>query len=211
MEPNFWHQRWRDNRIGFHAKAPNSLLEKNFDKLSLATGSRVFLPLCGKTLDIAWFLSRGFRIVGNELSELAVGQLFEELGVDPEITRLGALTRYSAPEIDIYVGDIFELTAAILGPVDVVYDRAALVALPVEMRSRYAAHIPEITKLTRQFLVCFEYDQKQMEGPPFSIEPQMVAQLYSGIYQTTLIEREVMVDGFQGKFPATEAAWLLEK
>ena len=211
MEPNFWHQRWSENRIGFHAKVPNSLLEKNFGKLSLAKGSRVFLPLCGKTLDIAWFLSGGFRVVGNELSETAVIQLFEELGVEPEITTLEALTKYSAPEIEIYVGDIFELTSAILGPVDVVYDRAALVALPAEMRSRYAAHIPEITPLIPQFLVCFEYDQSLMDGPPFSIEPQMVEQLYSDTYRISLIEREEMVGGFQGKFPATEAAWLLEK
>jgi len=211
MESSFWHERWAENRIGFHAKIPNSLLEKNFNKLALAKGCRVFLPLCGKTLDIAWFLSRGFHVVGAELSETAVKQLFEELGVVPEITTIGNLTLYHAQDIDIFVGDIFDLTSAVLGPVDVVYDRAALVALPTEMRSKYAAHIPKITQSVPQFLICFEYDQSLMNGPPFSIEEQTVKQLYSGSYKITLMEREDVVGGFQGKFPATEAAWLLEK
>lgn len=211
MEPDFWHQRWRENRIGFHAKTTNSLLEKHFHGLALAEGSRVFLPLCGKTLDIAWFLEGGFRVAGIELSEVAVEQLFEELGVVPKIATVGALKQYSAPGIDIFVGDVFALTVAILGPVDIVYDRAALVALPPEMRRRYAIHIPEITQFAPQFLICFEYDQSRMNGPPFSIDPQMVETLYSGTYQITLIEREQMADGFQGKFPASEAAWLLVK
>ena len=210
METSFWHQRWRENRIGFHAKTPNSLLEKNFNKLSFPKGSRVFLPLCGKTLDIGWFLSQGFRVVGAELSETAVAQLFEELGVEPEITIVGDLKRYSVQDIDIFVGDIFDLTAEILGPVDVVYDRAALVALPPEMRSRYAAHIPAITNYMAQFVICFEYDQSLMDGPPFSIDQGAVAQLYADTYQIMLVEREEVAGGFQGKFPATEAAWLLK-
>ncbi|MBV1863790.1 MAG: thiopurine S-methyltransferase [Rhodobacteraceae bacterium] len=210
MESSFWHQRWSENRIGFHAKAPNSLLEKNFSKLSLPKGSRVFLPLCGKTLDIAWFLTHGYRVVGAELSETAVEQLFEELGVAPEITTVGNLRLYSAQDIDIFVGDIFDLTAEILGPVDMIYDRAALVALPPDMRSRYAAHIPAIANYIPQFLICFEYDQSLMDGPPFSIDQRAVAQLYSDTYQVMLAEREEVAGGFQGKFPATEAAWLLK-
>ena len=81
----------------------------------------------------------------------------------------GSHRRYSADGIDIFAGDIFEITADVLGPVDAVYDRAALVALPEGMRRRYAAHLAGITAVAPQLLVTFEYDQAEMDGPPFSI------------------------------------------
>src|SRR5690606_15848969 len=103
---------------------------KHFDRLRLTAGSRLFLPLCGKTRDIAWLLEGGYRVAGVELSEVAIGVLFEELDLEPAIERSGNLLCYSGPGIDIHVGDIFELTAAQLGDVQAIYDRAALVALP---------------------------------------------------------------------------------
>jgi hypothetical protein len=127
MEHSFWHERWESGRIGFHQGKPNKLLLAHFDALGLADRSRVFLPLCGKTRDIAWLLSQGYRVAGAELSELAIRQLFEELGVEPVISNLGQFKRYSATDIEIFVGDIFSLTAELLGPVDAVFDRAALV------------------------------------------------------------------------------------
>lgn len=210
MEASFWHDRWRENRIGFHANAPNQLLEQNFHVLGLPQGSRIFLPLCGKTLDIGWFLSQGHRVVGVELSQTAIEQLFNDLDVTPEITIVGALQRYSAPDLDIYVGDIFDLSMAELGAVDLIYDRAALVALPAEMRMKYAVHMIEITQKARQFLLCFEYDQTLMDGPPFSITEQEVRKLYSGSYDIALAERAKVAGGFKGKIPATEAVWLLQ-
>ncbi len=83
MDASFWHQRWEKNEIAFHERQANPLLVKYFDKLSLAQGRRVFVPLCGKTLDIAWLLSRGYRVAEAELSQVAIGQLFQELGVEP--------------------------------------------------------------------------------------------------------------------------------
>ena len=141
MEHDFWHDRWQSGRIGFHESEPNPLLVKHFPALSLADNARVFVPLCGKTLDIGWLLSKGYRVAGAALSELAIEQLFEELGVAPDISPLGELKRYSADSIDIFVGDVFNLTADMLGAVDAVFDRAAFVALPEHMRSAYAPHI----------------------------------------------------------------------
>src|SRR3546814_8142059 len=83
MDPDFWQQRWRDNRIGFHRDGVLPLLEKHWPSLGLATGSRVFVPLCGKSLDMAWLAARGHRVLGVELSPLAVGQFFDENGLAP--------------------------------------------------------------------------------------------------------------------------------
>lgn len=105
------------NEIGFHEGEANRLLVKYFDALCLAEGHRVFVPLCGKTLDIAWLLSNGFRVAGAELVESAIEQLFSELGIEPEISEVGGVKRYSAKNIDIFVGDIFAVSSEILGSV----------------------------------------------------------------------------------------------
>ena len=211
MDPNFWHKRWEKNEIGFHQSAVNVLLSDHFSGLSLPQTSRVFVPLCGKTRDIAWLLSQGHRVVGVELSKLAVEELFVDLGVAPKISVQGELLRYSAPGLEIFVGDIFELSGDLLGRVDTIYDRAALVAFPAEMRGRYGAHVAAITQLAPQFLICFEYDQAVMNGPPFSIDRQKVHDVYGAHYQIEPITNRDVAGGLKGKCPAQETVWHLVK
>lgn len=211
MEPDFWHQRWQSNKIGFHEGETNALLAKHFGKLLLEKNARLFIPLCGKTRDIAWLLSQGYRVAGIELSEQAVDQLFSELGVQPDIETVGNLQHYSHHHIDIFAGDIFDLSVEILGQVDAVYDRAALVALPPQMRTQYSEHLTSITNTASQFLICFEYDQSQMNGPPFSINALEVKLQYTHAYGITLIETVNVTHGLRKLMPAKETVWLLRK
>ena len=211
MDANFWHERWDENRIGFHQEAANPLLVKNFKALALEDGARIFVPLCGKSLDIAWLLDCGHRVVGAELSRIAIEQLFNDLGVEPIITKVGDLERFSAPDLDIYVGDIFDLTADQLGPVDAAYDRAALVALPDDMRARYAKHLHSITGGARQLLICFEYDQSVMNGPPFSVSKAEIERVHGARYSVQELSRSALQGGLKGKFPAQETVWLLSE
>ncbi|WP_323844990.1 thiopurine S-methyltransferase [Microbulbifer magnicolonia] len=211
MDADFWHRKWAENDIGFHAGAANALLVKYFNAVCPKQNSRVFLPLCGKTLDIGWLLASGYRVVGAELSRLAIEQLFEELGVAPKISQSDKALHYSAEAIDIFVGDIFELSRDMLGRVDAIYDRAALVALPEAMRTRYTAHLMQITSSAPQLLITFEYDQSLQAGPPFSISGAEVERHYGGHYQLTLAESQQVPGGLKGKCAATENAWLLQK
>jgi thiopurine S-methyltransferase len=211
MEPDFWHKKWESNVIGFHKEEPNPLLVSNIEALVLSKGSRVFVPLCGKTLDIAWLLSQGHRVVGIELSVIAVNQLFESLQLEPTIIQKGKLTHYSADSIDIYVGNIFDLTKTDLGIVDAIYDRAAFVALPLEMRMRYSQHLIAITNSAPQLLVTFEYDQAVMNGPPFATTNLEINQHYQNVYDLTLLTTEVVEGGLKGQFEAVENVWLLKK
>ena len=128
MDRQFWYDRWESSRIGFHSSKPNPSLVAHVQELSLNTGDRVFLPLCGKTLDIGWLLAKGYQVVGAELSKIAIEQLFAEMEMAPEVNDLGDARHYSAPMVDIYVGDIFDMTREMIGSIDAVYDRAALVA-----------------------------------------------------------------------------------
>jgi thiopurine S-methyltransferase len=211
MEPDFWRKRWHENKIGFHESDTNPLLVRHFDALSLSDGARVFIPLCGKTLDIRWLLAKGYRVVGAELVETAIQQLFDELGAKPSISETGQFKHYSAENIDIFVGDIFNLSSDLLGSVDAVYDRAALVALPEDMRKRYSAHLMKITAKAPQLLLSFEYDQSLVPGPPFSVGPDEVHDYYEGHYTVSLAELVVLQGGLKGKYDCLEAVWLLTR
>lgn len=210
MEANFWHDRWQDNRIGFHEAKPNELLTNNFARLNLAQGECIFIPLCGKTLDMAWFLSQGYKVVGAELSQIAIEQLFDELGVEPQITNVGNLKRYSHTNIDIYVGDIFDLTQETVGQIDAIYDRAAMVALPAEIRIQYAKHLIDITSNAKQMLICFDYNQSIGRGPPFSVNADEINQHYNQNYRITHLENTTVEPVTAAISVAVENIWLLE-
>ena len=211
MEASFWHQKWVRGEIGFHQKDINPFLLKHLEKLNIPKGSRIFLPLCGKTRDFLFLLESGYQVIGAELSELANKELFKELCLNPEITPVGELIRYSAQDIDVLVGDIFDVTAEYLGHKSAIYDRAALVALPVEIRARYTSHLMNITKLAPQLLITFEYDQKLMDGPPFSLTESEIKHHYGSKYELKVLESNFVSGGLKGKIKSTETAWLLQK
>lgn len=224
MENNFWTQKWEKNEIGFHLPDTNPMLvkyiqilnlkpksnAKNNTKTTKNSISRIFLPLCGKTLDIAWLLAEGYRVAGAELSSIAVDDLFKNLNLTPLIETLGEITHYSAANIDIFVGDIFKLTPDILGKVDAIYDRAALVALPDATRKLYTAHLLTLTNQAPQLLICFEYNQTLCAGPPFSIDEQEVKQHYQNSYRLNLLASEPLAGGIKGQCPAIAHAWWLQ-
>ncbi|MFI3118610.1 MAG: thiopurine S-methyltransferase [Methylococcaceae bacterium] len=210
MEASFWHQKWERGDIAFHESEANLFLVEHFEKLNPAKGSRVFLPLCGKTRDIAWLLAHDYRVVGAELSELAVNELFKELGLEPEISKVEKLARYSAKDIDLLVGDIFDVSAEFLGPVNAIYDRAALVALPAGVREQYTSQLMNITDTAPQLLITYEYDQRLIAGPPFSVNADEVKRHYGATYQLNSVESKNVAGGLRGKVASTETAWLLQ-
>ena len=210
MKASFWHEKWNKDEIPFHEGETNLQLLAHFDKIALPKGSRVFLPLCGKTRDIAWLLNSGYRVVGAELSELAIKALFDDLGVEPEISNVGALIHYRAKNIDIFVGDIFNISAELIGAVDVIYDRAALVALPETMRNQYTSHLINITDKAPQLLITYAYNQQLMAGPPFSVSEDEVKRHYTEAYQVAIVDSLDVAGGLKGKVTSIETTWLLK-
>ncbi len=213
MEPDFWHGKWDRGEIGFHQPEVNRLLASYLGRMDLIDNSRIFVPLCGKTLDIAWLLGQGYSVVGIELSESAIEQLFDELSIKPTIKWAiegrGKIKHYISDKLEVFVGDIFDLSQKTLGIVDLIYDRAALVALPFIMRAKYTSHLAEISNKAPQLLVCFEYDQTLLPGPPFSIDREEVAQHYQSDYQVTLLASEQMPEKLKDKVTARETIWQL--
>ncbi|MEM1376466.1 MAG: thiopurine S-methyltransferase [Pseudomonadota bacterium] len=210
VEPQFWHDRWASGQIGFHQASGNPLLAKHISALGLEDGARVFLPLCGKTGDIGWLLSQGFSVVGVELSRTAIEDLFDELALEPEMTKQGRLEAFEAENLTVYVGDFFDLDREMLGPVGAIYDRAALVALPDDgMRGRYARHLADITQCAPQLTITFEYPDGMIEGPPFSISPQNLEMMHGDRYGIELLERGLSPGGLRGNGEVYEAVWHL--
>ena len=186
------------------------MLVKHFELLQIKDSARVFVPLCGKTIDIKWLLSQGYSVVGVELSPIAIQELFEELELQPQITPKGSLIHYQAPQLDLFEGDLFDLSPDLIGSVDAIYDRAALVALPLEMRIRYTQHLNYISRTAPQLLICFEYDQTLRQGPPFSITSQEVHTHYQEMYDLNLLDQSPLPNGLKGEIPADLYVWQLK-
>ena len=209
MEKEFWDNRWATKEIAFHLEDVNPLLIKHFNKLSLNNNSRVFVPLCGKTRDINWLLRNGFQVVGVELNPIAVKELFEELQLKPQISKINNLTCYSYNNIEIFLGDFFELTGDMLGKIDAIYDRAALVALPESMRKEYTKHLVKISNSARQIAIVYNYDQSLLEGPPFSVSANEVYDHYDKVYSVTKLDEVEIQGGLKKKCAASEVVWML--
>lgn len=189
----------------------NPQIEAWFKTLNIVAGGRVFVPLCGKTLDIGWLLEQGFEVVGAELNETAVSELFESLDIEPEVTNDGDVTWYRGPRIAIAQGNIFNITAATLGHVDAIYDRAALIALPDDLREKYCNHLIAITQSALQLLVSIEYDQNEMNGPPFSVPHEWVEGAYAKAYSLTVLVIKDVPGGLKGRTECTETVWKLDR
>ena len=196
MQPEFWHGRWRENRIGFHRDVPLPLLTRHWPALRLPPGSRVFVPLCGKSLDMVWLAGQGHRVLGVELSPMAIAQFFEERGLAPVVHDSPAGRHHVAGPWELVEGDAFALPEAAMADCAGVYDRGALVALPGDMRATYAATAwRRLPGGCRGLLVTLEYPQAEKDGPPFSVGEDEVHARFDPAWAVTLLERrDILAD-----------------
>lgn len=183
MQASFWLQRWREGRIGFHHDHPFPLLTKHWPALGLPDDSRVLVPLAGKSLDMIWLASQGHRVLGVELSALAVEQFLSENHLDA-VTHDSPLGRhYVTGRIEVIQGDVLDLDDATLATCDAIYDRAAVIALPPELRRRYASAVyARLPADCRGLMITLEYPQHEMDGPPFSVDAQEVQSLLGACF-----------------------------
>lgn len=217
MKPKFWLERWQKNQIGFHQAEHNKLLLEFWHRTGLAAGERVFVPLCGKSLDMRWLIHAGHPVTGVEMAQIAVDTFFAEAQVQPQAQVVDRFMQYATDDLRIYLGDFFDLTAPLLEDVKGIFDRGALVALPPDMRFRYVDHLLRIVPDdTRILLLTFEYDQNLVAGPPHSVMPEEVEQLYGSRCEVQLLESivtELLPPHFadQGVSKAVESVYLLTK
>jgi thiopurine S-methyltransferase len=221
MNPEFWQTRWQEKRIGFNQSQVNPLLMKCFSHLNVPAGGRVFVPLCGKSIDMAWLTAQGYNVVGIELVETAVQEFFAEQNIVPTVYQHAdnpIIKSYQGQlagrTITLWVADIFALTAEDIGFVDAIYDKAALIALPADMRMKYSERVRQLSdtadkKFAPQLLITLNYDQSKKNGPPFSISSEQIQQYYGEHYQINELINEPATIGSAPELTVTEHVWLL--
>ncbi len=190
MHPKFWTDRWQRGEIGFHQPDINDLLVKHWPSLNLANGAHVFVPLCGKSLDMAWLAAQGHTVIGNELSELALDAFLSGQGLAPAESYSGLFTVKRAAPYELWLGDYFALPRHAFRNVAAVFDRAALIAMPRVLQQAYVNKLAELLSPGTQVLLStIEYDPSEMSGPPFSVPAEQVRALFSAHFDGRELER----------------------
>ncbi len=190
MDHEFWRQRWREGRIGFHRDEVMPLLQRHWPSLGLAAGSKVLVPLCGKTLDIPWLAAQGYRVLGVEVSEIAVNRFFAENHLDARTEETAAGTLHRAGAIEILCGDAFNMDPAVLADCSALYDRAAMIALPPDLRQRYFDTVyARLPHGSQALLITLEYPQVEKHGPPFSVTEAEVRERFACGWNVACLER----------------------
>lgn len=210
MNASFWHERWQLAEIAFHKQNIDVHLQQFWNRLELRTGQRVFVPLCGKSLDMLWLAGEGHPVTGVELSPLAVEAFFDENELRPHRFREGGFEVWEADEIRILNGDFFDLEPAHVADCAGIYDQASLIALPPAMRESYVRHLncilpPDVQGL----LVTLEYDQSTRPGPPFAVSEAEVRMLYEPAYDVEMLYRHDALSQ-ESHFRKLRLAWLQE-
>ncbi|MDH3451164.1 MAG: thiopurine S-methyltransferase [Gammaproteobacteria bacterium] len=189
MDTEFWQRRWESGQIGFHLQEVNPRLRKHWPQLGVASGQPVFVPLCGKSMDMVWLARRGHPVIGVELSRIAIEAFFREFGHPPSVVEGAPFTVFGAAGVRILQGDFFALQQRDLPGVAAIYDRAALIALPPPMRVDYARQLACLAAQDSPvLLITLEYDQREMSGPPFAVHEAEVHALLSGAFVIRQLE-----------------------
>jgi len=208
MNNEYWLKRWSENRIGFHKAGVNPLLEEYLPQIIEVPG-RTLVPLCGKSADLAWLVARGHHVVGVDISEVAASAFASEQGIAMTVTTEPPFRVFRGERIAYYVGDFFNIKPDRIGRFDLIYDRAALIALPRDKRSEYAQHLKSLlTAGGHMLLIALEYDPKKMEGPPFAVTEAEVRSLFKELTATKLHEYDCIDE--ESRFKERGLDWMKE-
>lgn len=184
LSPEQWN--WTEKEDPpFHAAAYNSLLVKYHDRLTpeQKTG-RVFVPLCGKTLDMIFLSEQRYEVVGLEFSEIGIVDFFAEnnLTYDKEELVDSPFVKYTAKErnITIYKGDLFDLSRDVCGDFDASWDRGSFVAVNVPTRKKYAQLMSSIIRPSGKILMeVWKYNPSKYAGPPHHTEEKDIVETFT--------------------------------
>jgi thiopurine S-methyltransferase len=212
MKKEFWLEKWQNNQTGFHKNFTHPLLVEYIQKLNLSQGDSIFVPLCGKTVDMLWLNQQGFRVIGIELSQLAVEQFFTENELEFSKHQEGSFVVYRYENITLYQGDFFDMSKDQLKEVKAVYDRAALIALPDDLAGKYVDKMSEIIPShAKELLITLEFIKKLGPlGPPFTTPDTKVLELFSN-YQSVELLQEVDIISREAKFKELGCEYVYER
>lgn len=158
----------------YHRKNYTAKLVQYHDRLVQGKkNSRVFVPLCGKSLDLIYLSEQGHEVIGLEYSKIAVNDFFEEnnLAYNKEQCEGSPFVKYAAKDknITIYQGDLFDFSQEVCGSgsIDAVWDRGSFVAINVSSRDKYVELMSSLVKPSGRILMeIVKYHDPDYYGPP---------------------------------------------
>lgn len=206
----FWLDRWKTGRIGFHQEGVNPKLIEFWP--ILPKGSRVLVPLCGKSNDMIWLAEQGYEVTGVELSSLAVIQFLGDNDLAYNTQQDGGLKIHTVDGLPLRIveGDYFQFTE---NEYDACYDRAAMVAMPDSKRTEYVSHTLErLSSSACGVLISLYYDGDQ-QGPPFSVSEDSVISLWGSKIQKITAENLALTNPQykeQGHNIFEESVWRIQ-
>lgn len=200
MEISYWISRWEQDKTGWHMDHVFPPLQEFWPRLQQPRGSTVMVPLCGKSLDLDWLYRQGHRLIGVDVSASALCAVRQRMAaLTFRESRRGSLTCYEAPRLQLWCGDFMKLKPRWVPPVDAVYDKAALIALPADRRRTYSAHLLSMLQPHTQLLMnTFEYEQDEMTGPPFAVSRAELDQLYGHQLRLELLQTRNLLPDLPG-------------
>jgi len=185
-----WLRLWKDNQTDFHQRQASPMLVRFWNKPTRPRTGRVLVPLCGKSQDMIWLAAQGHSVIGIELSPVAVKAFFNENHLKVKKTREGNFTCWQSGLITIWCGDFFSLQKHQLGKIDIVFDRAALTALPHTIRQQYIAQLCQLIGINCQiFLLTVEDIDNNSSQRPDMIDSEVTA-LYTKQFDIALTHSE---------------------
>lgn len=191
MELSYWQSRWNKGNTGFHMDSGYPGLERNWPSIGLDEGPVVLVPLCGKSKDLIWLSKHCRQVVGVEISSVAVQDFLNENNLEASGSTFAEFTIYQTGNIQIWNGDFFKLPGHKLPNVDLIYDKAALTALPPKMREQYASKVLGLVSPRTQILLhLFEYNQEEMNGPPFSVPIKEAKKHFGEKFDLKILEQK---------------------
>uniref|UniRef100_S4R8E2 thiopurine S-methyltransferase n=2 Tax=Petromyzon marinus TaxID=7757 RepID=S4R8E2_PETMA len=199
----YWQGAWQRRQIGFHDPNVHEKLIKYLDAMRSGRAKlRVFLPLCGKAVDMKWLADLGHEVVGVEGVESAIVEFFSEQNVEfrrqtvPSLPD-GELFQSLDGKMSVYRCDFFNFTSAVAGRFDAMWDRGGLVAINASDRERFAAIMTDLMAPGCRYLLdTFNYNDLTFKGPPHYVPESEIRALYGERCDVELLEsdKESMAD-----------------
>ncbi|MBV7317405.1 thiopurine S-methyltransferase [Shewanella sp. NIFS-20-20] len=217
MDAAFWHERWHNRQIGFHQTQVNPLLQRHWPRLQLDGQGQIWVPLCGKSVDMLYLAELGYHVLGCELSELAVREFFSDNQLTFSAICHDQHQVFRCEQIELWQGDYFTFPLELSRRCVAFYDRAAMIAMPSDMRQAYAMQLAQsVSAGTQGLLITLDYPQAMLDGPPFAVSQDWLHQSVSPYFDIELLEScDVLADNpkfLKKQVPRlTENAYLLTR
>ena len=187
MSNKIWKAKWKRNDIGFHQPAINPLLQQYLPQLHLSANDDILVPLCGKSLDMDLLTDSGYHVIGIEVSKVAIQAYFDARNVKPKREKKGKFIRWWHQDMEIWCGDIFNLSANEIGHVKTLYDCASLTAFPPDSRPYYVRHFYEkLSQHSQILLITTETADEQQQNSVSTIDSE-IQSLYEANYHIELL------------------------